>query len=115
MITLAGIREKAQIFDVHLVNLEDEQFYSDALRLRQILLNLLSNACKFTPVSGRIVFEVEQKDRTALIFTVSDTGAGMSPEFLEHIFEAFTREQDSRTDQIEGSGLGCASQKGWWI
>ena len=111
MITLAGIREKAQIFDVHLVNLEDEQFYSDALRLRQILLNLLSNACKFTPVSGRIVFEVEQKDRTALIFTVSDTGAGMSPEFLEHIFEAFTREQDSRTDQIEGSGLGMCITK----
>lgn len=118
MITLAGIREKGQIFDVHLVNVMEEQFYSDALRLRQILLNLLSNACKFTPVSGRIVFEVEQtasgghKNKTALRFTVTDTGAGMGQEFLEHIFEAFTREQDSRTDQIEGSGLGmCITKK----
>ena len=123
MITLAGIREKGQVFDVHLMNLEDEQFCSDALRLRQILLNLLSNACKFTPVSGRVVFEVEQmvaeqksKQKgmgrmTALRFTVSDTGAGMSQEFLEHIFEAFTREQDSRTDQIEGSGLGMCITK----
>lgn len=123
MITLAGIREKGQVFDVHLMNLEDEQFCSDALRLRQILLNLLSNACKFTPVSGRVVFEVEQmvaeqksKQKgmgrmTALRFPVSDTGAGMSQEFLEHIFEAFTREQDSRTDQIEGSGLGMCITK----
>ncbi len=116
LITLAGIHERGQIFDVHVAGLAQEQFFSDDLRLRQILLNLLSNACKFTPPGGRIVFEVEllpapEGEKPTLRFTVSDTGAGMSREYMEHIFEAFTREQDSRTDRIEGSGLGMCITK----
>lgn len=116
MITLAGIHERRQIFDVHVMDLEEGRFFSDELRLRQILLNLLSNAGKFTPVGGRIVFEAErlsasQNGKSLIRFTVSDTGAGMSAEFLEHIFEAFTREKDSRTDRIEGSGLGMCITK----
>ena len=110
------MRERRQSFHVHLVQIEREQFHCDALRLRQILLNLLSNAVKFTPEEGRVVLTVEQlstgrPDDAALRFTVSDTGPGMKPEFLEHIFDAFTREQDSRTDRIEGSGLGMAIAK----
>ncbi|WP_330581995.1 response regulator [Enterocloster asparagiformis] len=116
MITLAGIRERGQIFDVHVVNLGQEQFLGDDLRLRQILLNLLSNAVKFTPAGGQIVFRTEQLPgtqggRPLIRFVVSDTGVGMSREFMEHIFEAFTREQDSRTDRIEGSGLGMCITK----
>lgn len=116
MITLSGVRERRQNFDVHLLHMEQEQFFCDALRLRQILLNLLSNAVKFTPEGGRIVFDVEQiagenPQQTKLRFTVTDTGPGMKPEFLEHLFEAFTRERDSRTDRIEGSGLGMAIAK----
>ncbi|EEG51182.1 hybrid sensor histidine kinase/response regulator, partial [Enterocloster asparagiformis] len=116
MITLAGIRERGQIFDVHVVNLGQEQFLGDDLRLRQILLNLLSNAVKFTPAGGQIVFRTEQLpgtqgERPLIRFVVSDTGVGMSREFMEHIFEAFTREQDSRTDRIEGSGLGMCITK----
>lgn len=116
MITLAGVRERRQSLSVHLIRVEQEQFFSDALRLRQILLNLLSNAVKFTPEGGRIVFDVEQlpsqrPEQVALRFIVSDTGPGMRPEFLEHIFEAFTRERDSRIDRIEGSGLGMAITK----
>ena len=116
MITLAGIRERGQIFDVHVVNLEQEQFLGDDLRLRQILLNLLSNAVKFTSEGGRIIFGTEQLpgiqgERPLIRFVVSDTGVGMSREFMEHIFEAFTREQDSRTDRIEGSGLGMCITK----
>lgn len=116
MIVLPGIRTKKQHFDVYIKELYQENFSSDALRLRQILLNLLSNASKFTPEGGRIVLEIEQlqtKDgeKAMLGFTVSDTGIGMKKEYLEQIFEPFTRERDSRTDQIEGSGLGMAITK----
>lgn len=116
MITLAGIHEHGQVFDVHIMHLENEKFCSDDLRLRQILLNLLSNACKFTPYGGHIIFDTEQlpaaqDERSRIRFTVSDTGAGMSRAFMEHLFEAFTREQDSRTDRIEGSGLGMCITK----
>lgn len=116
MITLAGVRERRQIFHVHLIHLQQEQFLCDALRLRQILLNLLSNASKFTPEGGRITFDIEQLPsknplKPELRFTVSDTGVGMKPGFEEYIFEAFTRENDSRIDRIEGSGLGMAITK----
>lgn len=112
MITLPNVRAKRQKFKVHLMNVRQEHFYSDELRLRQILLNLLSNASKFTPENGQIVFEVEQlENNAALSFTVSDTGPGIKEDFQEHIFETFARERDSRTDRIEGSGLGLAIVK----
>lgn len=116
MIVLPCIRNMNQEFDVYLEGPGWEHFNSDALRLRQILLNLLSNASKFTPKGGRIVLKVKVQETEAaqkamLCFTVSDNGVGMSPEFLEQIFEPFTREKDSRIDQIEGSGLGMAITK----
>ncbi|MCR1840206.1 response regulator [Murimonas intestini] len=112
MITLPNIRTKQQTFKVHLLNVRQEHFYSDELRLRQILLNLLSNASKFTPEYGEIIFEVEQlPGNSALSFTISDTGPGIKEDFQEHIFETFARESDSRTDRIEGSGLGLAIVK----
>ena len=112
MITLPNVRTKNQIFKVHLRNIRQEQFYSDELRLRQILLNLLSNASKFTPEYGQVLFEVEQMTvDSTLSFTIADTGPGISEDFQEHIFETFARERDSRTDRIEGSGLGLAIVK----
>ncbi|WP_343082649.1 PAS domain-containing hybrid sensor histidine kinase/response regulator [Blautia producta] len=112
MITLPNVRTKHQIFKVHLRNVRQEHFYNDELRLRQILLNLLSNASKFTPEYGQIIFEVEQlSGSSALSFTIADTGPGIKAEFQEHIFETFARERDSRTDRIEGSGLGLAIVK----
>ena len=116
MIMLPEIRARSQRFDVYLKGLYHETFCCDALRLRQILLNLLSNASKFTQEEGRLVLEVEmwktdEADKAILRFTVSDNGRGMKPEYLEQIFEPFTRESDSRTDRIEGSGLGMAISK----
>lgn len=112
MITLPNVRTKQQIFKVHLRNVSQEHFYSDELRLRQILLNLLSNASKFTPEKGQIIFEVEQlQGDSGLSFTIADTGPGIKKDFQEHLFETFTRERDSRTDRIEGSGLGLAIVK----
>lgn len=110
------IKAKKQSFTVHPYNLGFENICSDALRLRQIFLNILSNASKFTPEGGKITFDIREigsrTDETALVrFSFSDTGIGMRPEFLEQLFDTFTREQDSRVDKTQGSGLGMAITK----
>lgn len=110
------LKEKEQQFSIRLKNVTHEQFCSDALRLRQVFLNILSNANKFTPIGGNITMDVEETenpdpDTAIFTFVVSDTGIGMTPEFLEHIFDAFSRERDSRVDKTEGTGLGMAITK----
>lgn len=110
------VKARDQKLSIRLKNVEHELFYSDALRQRQIFINILSNASKFTPVGGSIHVKVEelakQSDRIALFrFVISDTGMGMKEEFVEHLFEPFSREQDSRVDKTEGSGLGMAITK----
>lgn len=109
-------KNKHQHFAVRLHNVEHENFLCDPLRLRQILINILSNAAKFTPENGHIAFDVEElavKDVEYILFrfTITDTGTGIQPEFLPHMFDAFAREQDSRVDKTEGSGLGMAITK----
>lgn len=111
-----ALKERKQHFRIRLRHVEHENFVCDPLRLRQIFINVLSNASKFTPPEGSVVFEVEELpcDRTGyalLQFTCSDTGIGIKPEFLPHIFDAFMRERDSRVDKAEGSGLGMAITK----
>lgn len=110
------IREKHQDFSIHLHRIVHENLSGDELRLNQIFINILTNAVKFTPREGRITVDVEElaqeeEDRAWFLFTFTDDGIGMKPEFLEHIFTAFTREQDSKVDKIEGSGLGMAITK----
>lgn len=106
---------RGQQFSIRLQGVAHEQFLSDSLRLRQVFLNLLSNACKFTPNGGKITMDVQElafDDKTArLAFLVTDTGIGMQPEFLSHLFDAFSRERDSRVDKTEGTGLGMAITK----
>ncbi|POP31457.1 PAS domain-containing protein [Lactonifactor longoviformis] len=108
-------KERDQKFSIRLQCVIHELFVSDSLRLRQIFLNILSNACKFTPLGGSItmdVAEVGTEGGTAyFIFTITDTGIGMQPEFIEHLFTAFSREKDSRVDKTEGTGLGMAITK----
>ena len=93
-----------------------EQFYGDSLRLNQILLNILGNAVKFTPEGGKIEFLTEElpsnkeEMKVHLRFTVRDSGIGMSEEFLEHLFEPFTR--SGRAGRVEGTGLGLSITKG---
>ena len=89
---------------------------ADALRLREIILNLLSNAIKFTPDGGTITFstdmilEADTRHVTTAI-TVSDTGIGMSPAFLEHIFDEFSQEKSDARTQYKGTGLGMSIVK----
>ena len=107
------VRNKNQHFAVCLHHMEHEQFLGDELRLTQIFINILTNAVKFTPEGGEITVDVEELekrdgDRVWFHFSFTDNGIGMKPEFLERIFHAFTREQDSKVSKIEGSGLGMA-------
>ncbi len=93
-----------------------EDLITDKLRLNQVLLNILSNAIKFTPSGGTISFRVIEKPSSSselanFEFRVRDTGIGMSEEFRETIFEAFTREQSSTVSGIQGTGLGMAITK----
>ena len=108
--------DKALDFSVRLHNVQHEYFFSDSLRIRQVFINILSNACKFTPGGGSVTMDVEEKPEISngtarFTFTFTDTGIGIAPEFLDHIFEVFTREEDSRVDKTEGSGLGMAISK----
>lgn len=110
------VAAKSQIFDIRLHHVRHEILCFDALRFNQVLLNLLSNAVKYTPEGGSISVDVMEnpsfKENCAhFIFCVADTGVGMKPEFIEHIFDSFTREQDSRINKIEGTGLGMAITK----
>ncbi len=96
--------------------IKHKYFYGDSLRSNQILINILSNAVKYTPEGGTVDFTVEEipavngPDRVRYRFTVSDTGVGMSEEFLSRIFEPFTR--SSGTLRVEGTGLGLSITKG---
>lgn len=79
----------------------------DVNRLQQILTNLVTNAIKFTPSGGRVEVELQRQDAQAMV-RVKDTGRGISPEFLPHVFELFRQADSSTTRSKEGLGLGLA-------
>ena len=98
-------------FRLHLEHIEAESFLGDPLRIRQILVNILSNAAKYTEDGGRVEFTVSEEagpERCLLDFTCRDNGIGMSKEFLERIFEPFERVNSSTISRIEGTGLGMS-------
>ena len=98
-------------------HIESPFVFTDALHVRQILINIISNAVKFTPDGGNIIFRAEgRKDAAGDImlcrFEVTDTGIGMSEEFLDKIYEAFVQEDTSSArTQLKGSGLGMSIVK----
>ena len=94
-------------------NVVHEDIITDKLRLNQVLLNIVGNAIKFTPVGGMINIRVSEHPASragyaAYSFSVRDNGIGMSKEFQNHIFDAFSREQTVTKSGIQGSGLGMA-------
>lgn len=108
--------DKEQIFRFHVYGMRHEMLCSDSLRLNQILINLLSNALKFTPEGGTINVDVTElpSDKAGCVhfrFRVEDTGIGMKKDFMKNLFTAFTRERDHCVEKIEGSGLGMAITK----
>ncbi len=103
-------------FSVDTEKITHANIYCDKLRLNQILLNLIGNAVKFTNAGGDVEVRVEEVDTTpsehsTYRFSVSDTGIGMSPEFVDHIFDPFERERTSTISGIQGTGLGMAITK----
>lgn len=107
--------DKGLVFTVPLADLTDTSLVGDSLRLNQILLNLLSNALKFTPEGGSIRMEIRQikknSDTVCLRFTVSDTGIGMADEFISNLFHPFEQEDASTSQKYGGTGLGMSITK----
>ena len=98
------------------MDIEDEDIITDPLRLNQILLNILSNAVKFTPTGGMISIRIAQKNGApkgcvCYEFRIKDNGIGMSEDFQKHIFEEFSREESSTVSGIQGTGLGMSITK----
>ncbi len=115
-IVQADINAKQMEFVIDTVDVTDENIYCDKLRLNQILINLLSNALKFTEPGGTISVRITQKPISkkgygVYEFRVKDTGIGISEEFLKEIFEPFARERNSTVSGIQGTGLGMAITK----
>ena len=108
--------ERGQSFQIRVHEVAHEYVISDGVRLRQLLINLLSNATKYTPAGGTIALDLaelacEKPGYASYRITVTDTGYGMTPEFVEHIFEPFTRAEHSMTNRVQGTGLGMAIAK----
>ncbi len=107
------INSKKQQLKVHISDINHEDVLGDTLRLRQIFVNILSNAMKFTPENGTITFSIRECDSRiygmgCYEFICEDTGMGMDEEFVKTIFAPFSRSQDSVSRNIEGTGLGMS-------
>ena len=111
-----NITSKQLDFLIDTVDVRDEDIIADKLRLTQVLLNILSNGIKFNKIGGTIAIRVKQLKSAptgygSYQFIIRDTGIGMKPEFQEHIFESFSREETSTVSGIQGTGLGMAITK----
>ena len=110
------IKEKNIDFSFHTNRMEKEYLYTDQLRLNQIYINILSNAIKYTEPGGRVSVDMLQEKSDIpgcikLTYIVADTGIGMSPEYMETMYQPFSRQIDSRVNSIQGTGLGLAITK----
>lgn len=102
--------------DVCLSPMKHENVVGDPLRMRQVCINILSNAVKYTPPGGFVRIEAWQEESPVLgyanyVFRCTDTGVGMEPSFLEHIFQPFERARDHAGMRVAGTGLGMAITK----
>ena len=109
-------KAKGQSFHLEVNGVRHEYLLGDETRINQILINLLSNAVKYTPEEGHIWFRIiGLKQRSSqyerIRIEVEDDGYGMTPEYLETIFDAFTRAENSTTNKVQGTGLGMAITK----
>ncbi|MBQ8159530.1 MAG: response regulator [Clostridia bacterium] len=108
-------RDKGLHYECRTVGLIDEYYIGDDMKLRQVMINILGNAVKFTPQGGKVTFIIEDINRmngkATLRFTISDTGIGMKKEFLPRIFDAFAQEDSSATSKYGSTGLGMPITK----
>ncbi len=107
------VNSKHQQLKIHISDIEHENVLGDTLRLRQVFVNILGNAVKFTPPDGTITFSIREcpsqiHDMACYEFICEDTGMGMDEEFVKTIFDPFARSRDSVSQNIEGTGLGMS-------
>ena len=110
------IKEKNIEFHFRISRMEKEYLYADQLRLNQIYINILSNAIKYTEPGGHVSVDMREDESkkpgcVQLTYIVSDSGIGMSPEFMANMYQPFSRQTDSRVNSIQGTGLGLAITK----
>lgn len=110
------VKEKNIDFNFRINRMEKEYLYADQLRLNQIYINILSNAIKYTEPGGSVNVDMREEESlipgcVRLSYKVSDTGMGMSPEFMQKMFQPFLRQTDSRVNKIQGTGLGLTITK----
>ena len=105
-------RDKGIEYECRVIGAVDDYYIGDDMKLRQVMLNILGNAVKFTPSGGTVTFNVEAvaqfNGKTTLRFIISDTGIGMSQDFLPKLFDAFSQEDSSNTSRYGSTGLGMA-------
>ena len=93
----------------------EDYYVGDKVKIRQVLINVLGNAVKFTPEGGQVSLDVKRKahydGHSTIEFTVADTGIGISEDFMPHLFETFAQEDSSATNRYGSSGLGLAITK----
>ena len=110
------VKEKNIDFSFRINRMEKEYLYADQLRLNQIYINILSNAIKYTEPGGKVCVDLREMSSSKdgcirLSYVVSDTGIGMTPEFMQKMYQPFSRQTDSRVNSIQGTGLGLAITK----
>lgn len=104
--------EKQIDYDCIMTSFFEDTYIGDTMKIQQVLVNIISNAIKFTPRGGKVQFMIHQNDlsheKATLQFTVNDTGIGISEEFLTRLFEPFEQEHTGVTTMYGGTGLGLA-------
>ncbi|MBR3328901.1 MAG: response regulator [Atopobiaceae bacterium] len=107
--------DKGLKYECRTVGRIDDYYIGDDMKLRQVLINILGNAVKFTPEGGAVSLTIEDvkrlNDQATLRFTIRDTGIGMSKQFLPRIFDAFSQEDSSSTNRFSSTGLGMPITK----
>ena len=111
VILRSPIQEKGHELRVYPLQIEHDAVSGDGSRLRQVFVNILGNSVKYTPPGGLLEIEVREKDSRqhgygCYDFVFRDNGVGMTEEFVQRIFDPYSRAEDSRTSTIEGTGLG---------
>ncbi|MBR3124776.1 MAG: response regulator [Mogibacterium sp.] len=108
-------RDKGVEYECRVNGALDDYYIGDEMKLRQVMINILGNAVKFTPPGGTVTFVVETiarfNGKSTLRFIISDTGIGMSREFIPKLFDAFSQEDSSSTNRFGSTGLGMAITK----
>ena len=110
------VEEKSIDFSFNTNDMKHEYLYADQLRINQVFINILSNALKYTEPHGSVDVDLQElasdiPETVRLVYRVADTGMGMSEEFMERMYESFSRQTDSRVNKVQGTGLGLAITK----